>query len=213
MADVIVSTVKSIIENNLPTDVNFTLKWDRKESEVINYYIKVVEDVVNGSTAFKIVDYNTETIYEDHLLKDYSFTDYNTTYNVIDNVNGSITIDTPLETDMVEGRTFTLKKNSGNVVKVLEGNSTYNRREVKSRCSRVRVKSFDVVVSTENDSVGDVADNIVRWFGLLFSNEQYKCIDNIILYLDTPIEFFSASKDVNNRVMTGQIKFKIYETK
>ena len=211
MADVIVSTVKSIIENNLPTDVKFTLKWDRKESEVTTLTATVVEGTVSGSTTIKLNNYNNDSSFDDGILVGLSFLDYDIIYTVIDNVNGSVTLDKALQRDVSASETFELKV--GNIVKVLEGISTYNRREVMSRCSRIRIKSFDVVVSTTNDSVGDIADGIMKWFGLLFSNEQYKCTDNRILYLDTPIEFFSASKDVNNRVMTGQIKFKIYETK
>lgn len=222
MADVIVTSLKKIVADEqlkLPSDLPVLIKWDRKDSEVINYKVKLVEDVVEGSVSFNIVDSTSLEILQGSLtgmvlmdgIYDNTYTVQN--YNM---TTGLITLSSPLLRDLSADETFDI--DVVNMIKILEAPSTPDKTKQTDRNMRVRKKPFDIIISCKDDSSLERIERFARWINRLFSNEHYRCYDadgdaigtQIFYKVDDP-SFENISKEVNNSLYLGRARFMIYE--
>jgi len=220
--DVIVTSLKKIVADaqlKLPTDLPVLIKWNRKDSDVINYKVKLVEGVVQGSVAFNIVDSNSGEILQADLvgmvLMDGIYNDTYTiqSYNI---TTGLITLNSAILRDLEANETFDI--DVVNVIKILESTSTYDRTKQSNRRIRARKKPFDIVISCKDDDTGERADRFARWVTLIFSNEHYRCYDvdgdvvgTQIFYIADVPSLQDGGKEVNNSLYFGRARFMIYE--
>ena len=221
MKDVVVTSIKKIVLGSYDKHLSslpITFKFDKKDSEVTSYKVKVLDDVVDGSVQFKIVDFNSDNIITESLVglvvQDESYGD-NYTISSYDTNSGIVTVVEPLLRYISAYETFNI--DVINVVKIFESASMIDKTRQTTRGLRVRVKPFDITISCKDDS-GEVADKIGTWLTYILSNEHYRAYDelgnvigNRIFYTNRQPQFSSVGKEVNNSLYYGRVSFAIYE--
>jgi hypothetical protein len=222
LKDIVVTSIKKIVldsyEKHL-SSIPITFKFDKKDAEVTSYKVKVLDDVVEGSVQFGIVDFNSNNVINANLvglvIQDESYED-NYTISSYDINSGIVTVVEPLLRDVSAYETFNI--DVINVVKIFESASMIDKTKQTTRGLRVRVKPFDITISCKDDS-GEVADKIGTWLTYILSNEHYRAYDelgnvigNRIFYTNRQPQFSSVGKEVNNSLYYGRVSFAIYES-
>jgi hypothetical protein len=221
LADVVVTSIRKIIEDSYAkylSSIPITFKFDKKDAEVTTYKVKVIEDVVGGSTQFNVVDVESSTALNNNLvglvIKDDSYND-NYIISAYDISSGLITISSPLLRDISADETFQI--DVINTVKIFEAPSIIDKTRQHIRGLRVRVKPFDITISCKDDS-GEVADKIGNWLTYILSNEHFQCYDvdgdkigTQVFYTHREPSFTDIGKEVNNSLYYSRVTFQIYE--
>ena len=221
LKDIVVTSIKKIVLDSYDkhlSSIPITFKFDKKDSEVTSYKVKVLDDVVEGSVQFSIVDFNSDSVISASLvglvIQDESYGD-NYTISSYDTNSGIVTVVEPLLRDISAYETFNI--DVINVVKIFESASIIDKTKQTVRGLRVRVKPFDITISCKDDG-GEVADKIGTWLTYILSNEHYRAYDengdvigNRIFYTNRQPQFISVGKEVNNSLYYGRVSFAIYE--
>ena len=221
LKDIVVTSIKKIVLDSYAKHLSstpITFKFDKKDSEVTSYKVKVLDDVVSGSVQFSIVDFNSDSVISANLvglvIQDESYGD-NYTISSYDTNSGIVTVVEPLLRDISAYETFNI--DVINVVKIFESASIIDKTKQTVRGLRVRVKPFDITISCKDDG-GEVADKIGTWLTYILSNEHYRAYDengdvigNRIFYTNRQPQFISVGKEVNNSLYYGRVSFAIYE--
>ena len=221
LKDIVVTSIKKIVLDSYDkhlSSIPITFKFDKKDSEVTSYKVKVLDDVVEGSVQFSIVDFNSDSVIRANLvglvIQDESYGD-NYTISSYDTNSGIVTVVEPLLRDISAYETFNI--DVINVVKIFESASIIDKTKQTVRGLRVRVKPFDITISCKDDG-GEVADKIGTWLTYILSNEHYRAYDengdvigNRIFYTNRQPQFISVGKEVNNSLYYGRVSFAIYE--
>ena len=131
MKDIVVTSIKKIVLDSYDkhlSSIPITFKFDKKDSEVTSYKVKVLDDVVSGSVQFSIVDFNSDSVIRANLvglvIQDESYGD-NYTISSYDTNSGIVTVVEPLLRDISANETFNI--DVINVVKIFESASIIDK--------------------------------------------------------------------------------------
>ena len=221
MADVVVTSIHKYIIDSLsllPRDLSVYVTFDKKVTDVTTINSYVPESVASGSTTFKLYSSDTDLPIEQSIIG-LTLTDelYSDSYSITNYGNGIVTLSTPLLRDLEENEKFTLSVK--NTLKVIASPiSLYDRTQPHSRSLKPRLKFFDLIVGTENDSNGATMERLIRWLNLVFSKETYRCYDSdgdLIginkFYINDVLSWTDVQPNVNNKIFLGRVGFLIYE--
>ena len=224
MADVIVTSIKKIVEDSHAKYLSLTpitFKFSKKDSEVDSVDFTVAEESVEGSVQLRIVDNLLNNNLITINLKNFKFQDlYGKNYTITSHniESGIINLNKGIFTDLSAGDSFKATGYSGNVVKIFESASMIDKTKQTTRGLRVRVKPFDITISCKDDG-GEVADKIGTWLTYILSNEHFQCYDGDgdkvgtqVFYTYREPNFTDIGKEVNNSLYYSRVNFMIYES-
>ena len=215
--DVVVTSIKKIIaDSRLKYNIPVQIKYNKKDADSTAYKVSVVEDVPSGSTQFNIVDIESSLILDVDLvgmvLTDGS---YNDKYNIVNYVNGVVTLGSPLLRDITTIEKF--KIDIINTIEFFEDISYIDKTKVTTKGLRARIKPFNITISCKDDE-GEMADKISRWLTYILSNEHYRCYDGNGDLIGTQVfniykepMFTDIGREVNNSLCSSRVSFMIYE--